>query len=71
MTLRPFFASGEGIVPVLLAGFLSVGCVAGGLVLAAKSKKPLQWWFGAALGLCGVTILILSLVFFNRLVRLF
>jgi hypothetical protein len=71
MTATPLFASGEGFAPLLLSFYLAAACVVGGLYLVIKTRKWMHRLLGAVLGLCGVTIAILSLVFFNKLVRLF
>jgi hypothetical protein len=71
MFVRPFFASGQGIIPLMVAGYCILGCAVGGLILVWKAKKTSLWLVGAGLCLCSLVILILSLANFDKLIRLF
>ncbi len=71
MTFAPILAHGGAILPLMGIACCAFGCLAGGFALAATSKKTSRWILGASLSLCGAVIVILSLVFFDKLVRLF
>jgi hypothetical protein len=70
MSYVPILAHGGAIPPLLLAACFSVACFVTGALMVFGKRSRLRW-LGAGLILCGITTVILVMVFFDAVVRLF
>jgi hypothetical protein len=71
MKFFPIFAHGGAIVPLLALGSCAIVCIILGLTLAINAKKTTHWLIGAGLGLCGLLIIIITALSFDKLVKAF
>jgi hypothetical protein len=69
--MKPFLASGQGIIPMIVAIGCIIGLLAAGLALVWIARTTLKWILGAVFCLCGLIAVILFFVFFEKLIRLY
>ena len=70
LCFTPIFASGQGSLSMLAGICCGVDCLVGGLNLAATHKNRSHRLGGAALALCGIVVMFLSVLLVGRLASL-